>query len=112
MPHLAMKDTPNKQNNIKTSSSLSIREGEQPKPPCVDLPTDIWALIADRLGSTEEVARVCGACPAFNAVQPRGLNLTKYEENSKLGELIWGLRHGRNAQAVHLNIWSLKHKQV
>jgi hypothetical protein len=45
--------------------------------PIVDLPTNIWALIADKLGSAE----------AFGPVR-------------NIERILWGLRHGREASAV------------
>lgn len=83
--------------------------------PIVDLPTNIWALIADKLGSAEDFAKACGTCRSFHAVQPSSLNLacrSKERPVRNIERILWGLRHGREASAVWIYDLHIRGHQV
>ena len=76
------------------------------------LPTDIWARIVAQL-SMQDMARACGTCKAFHAVQPQAMYHRRHGwGHKKLSEVIWGLRHGREAEIMWLDFWWSETQEV
>ncbi len=67
----------------------------------MDLPSEIW----DKIGATmatKDLAKACGTCKAFFAVQPKILQLV--QKKRKQNEIEWGLRHGSEAIILTLYV--------
>ncbi|BDA50381.1 hypothetical protein COCOBI_16-0570 [Coccomyxa sp. Obi] len=91
--------------NINTGA-MAERASSFRTPPWIELPAELWAVIGCHLG-TRDLARASTVIKMLGGVQPLALNLAHTLTNSsKIGELVWGLKHSNRVLSAVIRLKS------